>query len=45
MHVAEFEAPSFRLVTHNGDRRWRPWRDFTLTGERDEAPAVTRAGE
>jgi 2'-5' RNA ligase len=52
---AAFEATSFRLFTHNGDRRWRPWHDFALTGERDQAaaeyqapaeyPAATRAAE
>lgn len=42
---AAFEAASFRLFTHNGDRRWRPWRDFALTGERNPEPAATRAVE
>ncbi len=27
-----FEADSFRLFAHNGDSRWRPCRDFPLTG-------------
>lgn len=42
---AAFEAVSFRLFMHNGDRQWRPWRDFILTGERDQAPAATPAAE
>ncbi|MGA8116707.1 MAG: 2'-5' RNA ligase family protein [Actinocatenispora sp.] len=28
-----FPADSFRLFAHNGDSRWRPCRDFALTGE------------
>jgi 2'-5' RNA ligase len=27
-----FEVDRFRLFAHNGDRRWRPWRDFRLSG-------------
>ncbi|GAA4207118.1 2'-5' RNA ligase family protein [Actinocatenispora rupis] len=27
-----FDAVRFRLFAHNGDRRWRPCRDFALTG-------------
>ncbi len=27
-----FEADRFRLFAHNGDSRWRPCRDFALTG-------------
>lgn len=29
---ASFPADSFRLFAHSGDSRWRPCRDFALTG-------------
>lgn len=28
---AGFEVTDFRLFSHNGDRRWRPWHHFPLT--------------
>jgi len=29
---ASFKVNSFHLFAHNGDRRWKPYREFALTG-------------